>query len=253
MSPGYHVNVNNGAQGGNFVNCDLQNNTFNIHSPGGSLFRENYQRKSFIGKGSYGEAWKVQPKNVFTTSQEFMMVKEISCTEEDFKAGINEIEMLKLCRHENIICYIENFYEQSKLLMIMEFCDGGNLAKFIEAQTELLNVDFITEWVRQLTSGVCFIHKKKIIHRDLKPANIFLTSDKKLRIGDFGIAKMLDKSSGLASTRAGTLLYMAPEILGGDKYNTMADMWSLGIIIFEIITYKRPFQGHNWLPAIFKE
>merc|ERR1712110_428778 len=117
----------------------------------------------------------------------------------------------------------------------MEFCDGGNLAIFIEAQTELLHVDFINEWVSQLTSGVCFIHKMKIIHRDLKPANIFLTSDQKLKIGDFGIAKILDKSSGLASTRAGTFLYMAPEILGGDKYNTMADMWSLGIIIFEII------------------
>ena len=135
----------------------------------------------------------------------------------------------------------------------MEFCDGGNLAKFIEGQTELLHVDFIMEWVRQLTSGVCFIHKMKIIHRDLKPANIFLTSDQKLKIGDFGIAKILDKSSGLASTRAGTFLYMAPEILGGDKYNTMADMWSLGIIIFEIITYKKPFHGHDWLHAISKE
>ena len=140
MNPGDNVNVNNGVQGGNFNNCDLHNNTFN--TIGGSSFRENYQKTKFIGKGSFGEAWKVQPKNVFTTSQEFM-VKEISCTEEDFRAGKNEIEMLKLCRDENIICYIEDFYEQSKLLIIMEFCDGGNLAKFIEGQTELLHVDFI--------------------------------------------------------------------------------------------------------------
>ena len=92
-----------------------------------------------------------------------------------------------------------------------------------------------------------------IIHRDLKPANIFLTSDKVLKIGDFGIAKGLDKTSALASTQAGTPVYMAPEILGGDKYNSMADMWALGITIFEIITYKKPFHGHDWLQAISKE
>ena len=135
----------------------------------------------------------------------------------------------------------------------MEFCEGGDLANFIDTQTRFLPVDFIIEWVLQLTSGVSFIHKMKIIHRDLKPANIFLTLDKKLKIGDFGISKGLDKTSGLASTTAGTSIYMAPEIHGGHKYNTMADMWSLGIIIFEIITYKKPFHGHDCLQAIFKE
>ena len=129
----------------------------------------------------------------------------------------------------------------------MEYCEGGDLAKFIEAQIQYLPVDFIINWVIQLTSGVSFIHKMKIIHRDLKPANIFLTLAKNLKIGDFGIAKGLDKTSGLASTRAGTAVYMAPEIHGGDKYNMMADMWSLGIIFFEIITFKKPFHGHDYL------
>ena len=104
-----------------------------------------------------------------------------------------------------------------------------------------------------MTSGVCFIHKKKIIHRDLKPANIFLTRDKKLKIGDFGIAKGLDKTSGLASTFVGTAIYIAPEIHGGDKYNMMADMWSLGVIFFEIISLKKPFQGRGFFQAICKE
>ena len=251
MDSGDHVNVNKGVQGGNFDNCDVLNNVFNINAPAGNLFRENYQKMKFIGKGAFGEAWKVQPKNVHGNQE--LMVKEICCNEEDVKAGNNEIEILKLCRDENIVCYIEDFYEQSKLLIIMEFCVGGNLAKFVESQTELLPVDFIMEWVRQLTSGVYFIHKMKIIHRDLKPANIFLTSDKKLKIGDFGNAKGMDKTSCLASTRAGTPVYMAPEILGGDNYNSMADMWALGITVFEIVTFKKPFYGHDWLQAISKE
>ena len=135
----------------------------------------------------------------------------------------------------------------------MEYCEGGDLAKFIVDQKQLLPVDFIIEWVIQLASGVSFIHSKNIIHRDLKPANIFLTLDKKLKIGDFGISKGLDKTSGLASSMAGTPIYMAPEILGGDKYDMMADMWSLGITAFEIITYEKPFQGCNWLQEISKE
>ena len=161
--------------------------------------------------------------------------------------------MLKKCHHESIVCYIEDFYEQNKFLIIMGFCSGGDLAQFIQAQTQILPVDFIIEWVVQLTSGVCFIHKMKIIHRDLKPANIFLTSDKKLKLGDFGIAKGLDKTSGLASTFAGTAVYTAPEIHGGDKYNTMADLWSLGVIFFEIITLEKPFHGQHFLQAICKE
>ena len=115
-----------------------------------------------------------------------------------------------------------------------------------------LPVVFIIEWVTQLTSGVSFIHKKKIIHRDLKPENIFLTMEKKLKIGDFGIAKGLSRTSHLASTKQGTFLYMAPEIHGGEKYNMMADMWSLGVVVYEIISFKRPFCGSDWLQALCK-
>ena len=166
--------------------------------------------------------------------------------------------MLKKCLHERIVCYIDDFYENSKIMIIMEYCEGGDLAKFIEEHqrenitTQYLDVDFIFEWVIQLTSGVRFIHGEKIIHRDLKPENIFLTLDKNLKIGDFGVAKGLDKTSGLTRTKIGTYLYMAPEIHGGEKYNTMADMWSLGVVVFEIISFKRPFRGSDWLQALCK-
>ena len=214
----------------------------------GSQFSQKYRKVELIGSGSFGKAWKVHLRH---GSGEFIL-KEIICSEKDVLKGKDEIDFLKKCRHESIVTYIEDFYEKSKFLIIMEFCSGGDLAEFIEAQTQFLPEDFIIKWALQLTSGVCYIHKMKIIHRDLKPANIFLSSDKKLKIGDFGVAKGLDKTSGLASTKAGTNVYMAPEIHGGDKYNTMADVWSLGVVIFEIITYKRPFHGHNCLQAIFQ-
>ena len=114
--PGDNLNVNQGVQGGNFYNCDLQNPNFNINSLGGI-----YQKIRFIGKGSFGEAWIVKAKNV-SDSTEFIM-KEITCTEENIQIGKNEITMLKNCRHERIVCYIEDFYENSKIqIIIIFFC-----------------------------------------------------------------------------------------------------------------------------------
>ena len=250
ISPGDHINVNNGVQGGNFDNCQVNNPVINLHTPGGGSFRENYQKSKLIGQGSFGEVWIVKPKNDY---KERFILKEITYTEENFETGRNEIAMLKNCQHERIVSYIEDFFENNKTLIIMEYCEGGDLAKFIESQKQFLDVDFIIEWVTQLTSGVRFIHGRKIIHRDLKPANIFLTLDKNLKIGDFGIAKGLDRTSGLASTFAGTAVYIAPEIHGGEKYDMSADLWSLGCIIFEIATLKKAFIGKDFFQAICKE
>ena len=153
--------------------------TETLDSKIGTKFGKKYRKVTFIGRGAFGEAWKIESKQ----NCGIYILKEISCAEHDVNAGRNEIDMLKQCHHESIVRYIEDFYEKSKFLIIMEFCSGGDLAKFIDAQTQYLPVDFIIEWLLQLSSGVCFIHKKKIIHRDLKPANIFLTTGKKLKIG----------------------------------------------------------------------
>lgn len=237
------------VQGGNFVNSSLHNPVFNIHATSGrNVFKKYYQKLKFKGRGTFGEAWIVAPKNV--NAGEELIMKEISCTDKDFDIGKNEIEILKKCKDENIVCYIEHFYEENKLLIIMEYCRGGDLAEFIDAQKEPLQEDLIIMWFRQLASGVCCIHKMKIIHRDLKPGNIFLTLNKTLKIGDFGIAKGLDRTSGKASSFAGTAVYIAPEIHGGEKYGTMADMWSLGVIFYEIITFKNPFHGRGFFKAI---
>ena len=219
-----------------------------VYSTTGGQFSQKYRKDTFIGRGSFGEAWKVKPKQ---KSHGVFIMKEIHCSEKDVDKGRNEIEILKKCRHENIVSHIEDFYERSKFMIIMEFCDGGDLAEFIETQKQPLSVDKIMDWFRQMTSGVSFIHNLKIIHRDLKPANIFLTSDKKLKIGDFGIAKTLDKTSGLASTYCGTAVYMAPEIHGGEKFDKKADVWSLGCIVYELVALKPAFLGK--ILAICKE
>ena len=96
-----------------------------------------------------------------------------------------------------------------------------------------------------ICNGLKEVHKKKLIHRDLKPDNIFLKSDLTIKIGDFGLARQLNKNNQYAKTQAGTILYMAPEVINGQKYNNKVDIWSLGCIIHELCTLNFCFEGQS--------
>ena len=182
-------------------------------------------------------------------------MKEISVrgmSERDLEMGRNEIEILRNCHHDNVVGYIDDFYENSKFLIVMEFCDGGDLASFIQRQRRHLPEDHVMRWFRQMISGIHYIHELNILHRDLKPANIFLTSGQQLKIGDFGISKSLDQTRDMAQTYCGTPVYMAPEVVGGVPYNHKADIWSLGCILYELAALKLAFCGSNFLHLISK-
>ena len=112
---------------------------------------------------------------------------------------------------------------------------------------------FIFQFLGQLTAGLIFMKDNKIIHRDLKPANIFLNSFNILKIGDYGLAKSLSRTTQLAATQCGTLIYMAPELLDGKEYSHGADVWAMGCIFYEMITLKQSFTSlRNILMAKFK-
>ena len=97
----------------------------------------------------------------------------------------------------------------------------------------------------QICIALNHIHNNKIIHRDLKTQNIFLTKNGDIKIGDFGICRVLSKSDELASTSIGTPYYIAPEVCKGEPYNYKADVWSLGCIMYELCCLKRPFEGES--------
>ena len=176
------------------------------------MFSDQYRKVRLIGKGAFGEAWKVESRR---RGGVFIM-KEISVrgmSERDLQMGKNEIEILRNCHNDNIVGYVDDFYEQGKFLIVMEFCEGGDLAGFIQRQRRHLPEDHVRNWLGQMVSGLHYIHDQNILHRDLKPANIFLTSDQQLKIGDFGISKSLDQTRQMAQTYCGTPVYMAPEVL----------------------------------------
>ena len=160
------------------------------------------------------------------------------------EAAWNEISNLKRCRHENIVKHLDDFYEDNNFLIVMEFCENGDLGKAIIAQNgKPFSEKTVKIWFQQLCSPLEYLQRNKIIHRDLKPANVFLTKELEIKIGDFGLAKNLERTSNMALTHCGTPLYMAVEVLNGQPYNHKADVWSLGCILYEICTLKMAFSN----------
>ena len=106
-----------------------------------------------------------------------------------------EVKALKKCKHENIVEYFEDFYEKDHTMIVMEYCCGGDLAKLIEQQKQEgpFREDVVIQYALDLAFAMQYMKSQRIIHRDLKPDNIFVTYHKTLKIGDFGLARCLDR------------------------------------------------------------
>ena len=190
-----------------------------------------------LGQGSFGAAYKVLNKN----DNKFYVLKQIflqNNKNEEFKLLQKEANILSKLNCEYIVKYFDSFSENNCFCIIMEFCEGLDLRKFIKGYKEknkFIEKNLIYSFVNDLLEGIKYIHDNNIIHRDLKPDNIFIDKYNKLKFGDFGLSIKLNDTR-YATSKVGTYIYMAPEIIKGEKYNNKVDIWSLGCIIYELCT-----------------
>ena len=165
-----------------------------------------------------------------------------------------ESKILKSIQSKYVVKYYESFEEDNKLNIVMEFCECGDLNEFIEMQKKskhLLKEDIIWKFFIKITLGLADIHKLKILHRDLKSLNIFLKQENDVRVGDLGVAKVLNNTF-FAKTFIGTPYYLSPEICEDKPYNDKSDVWALGCILYELCTYKHPFTARSQGGLILK-
>lgn len=153
-----------------------------------------------------------------------------------------EIELMqKYNNNNNILKLYDVLYSENKdyLYMILEYCDCGDLYNFIK--NNKLTENEIKYYMNQLKNGLQYLRENNIIHRDIKPKNILLTDNNKiLKICDFGFARSVVDDVSLMETLCGSPLYMAPEIINNKKYNIKSDLWSVGIILYEMIYNEHP-------------
>ena len=110
----------------------------------------------------------------------------------------------------------------------------------------------IFNWFVQICLALEYVHGRKVIHRDIKTQNIFLTGNNTVKVGDFGISKVLESTTQVAVTVVGTPYYMAPEACQSEPYTSKSDVWALGCILYELCTLKHAFQADNLLGLVFK-
>ena len=212
---------------------------------------DKYNIIQSLGHGAFGAAYKVLNK----IDNQIYVMKKISvemASREEIEKMENEAKILSSVNSEFVVKYYESFYSEHSFNIVMEFCDGSDLKKYIKehkSQNKLIERDKIFGFILDICEGLKEIHSKNLIHRDLKPDNLFLTKDLKVKIGDFGIAKQLNNPDEYAKTCFGSLLYMAPEMARNYQYNNKIDIWSLGCIIHELCTLDYCFPNQFFIFA----
>ncbi|NXD28292.1 NEK2 kinase, partial [Spelaeornis formosus] len=224
---------------------------------------EDYEVLFTIGAGSYGKCRKVRRK----ADGKILVWKELdygAMTESEKQMLVSEVNLLRELRHPNIVRYYDRIIDRSSstLYIVMEYCDGGDLAGLIakcakERHVNLrgalhehfLDESFVLRVLTQLTLALKECHRRSdggvTVHRDLKPANVFLDGKQNVKLGDFGLARILHRDTSFATTFVGTPYYMSPEQMNYTSYNEKSDIWSLGCLMYELCALSPPFTAYN--------
>ncbi|NXJ42754.1 NEK2 kinase, partial [Ciconia maguari] len=229
---------------------------------------DDYEVLLTIGAGSYGKCRKVRRK----ADGKILVWKELdygSMTEAEKQMLVSEVNLLRELRHPNIVRYYDRIIDKSSttLYIVMEYCDGGDLASLIARCTKerhvksvcgnfgvsstkyYLEESFVLRVLTQLTLALKECHRRSdggvTVHRDLKPANVFLDGKQNVKLGDFGLARILHHDTSFAKTFVGTPYYMSPEQMNHMSYNEKSDIWSLGCLLYELCALLPPFRAYN--------
>ncbi|KAH6788269.1 protein kinase family protein [Perilla frutescens var. hirtella] len=205
----------------------------------------DYILRRKLGESSQSTVWKADHR----VTGEAVALKQIAAAK--LTAHLRnclecELDFLSSVNHPNIIRLLDFFKFQDFIILVMEFCAGGNLASFIQRHGRVRE-HLARTFMQQLGAGLQVMQQNHIVHRDLKPENILLSGSEcepVLKIADFGLSRVLLPEE-FAQTVCGSAFYMAPEVLQFQRYNDKVDMWSVGAILFELLNGHPPFHGRS--------
>ena len=195
-----------------------------------------------LGAGSFGEVHRVRRRADGVT----YVIKTISAalSRADQEASLNEVRLLASVDHPRVV-RLRLVRRRRRLHIVMEHCERGDLAMLLEARAGApLAEGEVWAHLLQTASGLHHLHSRKVLHRDLKAKNLFLAADG-VKIGDLGVARLLGASTEFASTVVGTPYYLSPELCENAPYNEKSDVWALGVVLYEMLALRRPFEARN--------
>ena len=219
------------------------------------LSYQDFEPLKLIGTGSFGKVLLVKynsNNNLYAMKVLNKSQIKLKKQEENTK---NERDLMVKLNNPFILSIKFAFQDESKLYIVSEFLQGGDLFYHLHHSTINLTEEVAKFYIIELILGLEFLHQNNVIFRDLKPENILLDSEGHIRISDFGLSKILENSRDKAYTLCGTLKYLAPEILKNKGYEKSVDWWSLGCIFYEMLMGHLPFKinGNVIDPEVFGE
>ena len=212
---------------------------------GYKLFSDYYEIKEIIGKGKYG----IVNLGINKNTGEQVAIKLINKDKlKTLKANeliLNEIDILKICHHPNVIKLIDHFEDIDYYYIILEYIKGYNLNKYLKNNSYYLTEKNAANIIIQIAKGIKYLHQYGIVHKDIKHNNIMITKESKIiKIIDLGISKILAPNESITEG-SGTLIYAAPEILTRSPYNKEIDIWAMGILLYYMLSGIFPFKDKD--------
>ncbi|KMQ52861.1 Serine/threonine protein kinase PrkC, regulator of stationary phase [Chitinispirillum alkaliphilum] len=206
-----------------------------------------------LGKGGMGDIYKAlqQPLNRIVALK--VLPPQLSRDDEFSKRFEVEARAISLLQHQNIVSIYEYGEEDGYRFFAMQYVDGTDLGKHI-ATHRALAIDDVVDISKQLCRALRYAHNNNVIHRDIKPQNILLDKKSTVRLSDFGIAKIYSGTNiTMIGSAVGTPEYMSPEQAQGKDLDSQTDIYSLGIVIYEMLTRRPPFMANNSMAVAYKQ
>ncbi|KAL7416413.1 kinase-like domain-containing protein [Mrakia frigida] len=210
-----------------------------------------FQRLGFLGEGGFARVYEAQDEGGRRLALKCVSKKTLLTTKTKTKLYA-EIKLHKMLDHPNIVRFKECFDDDENVYMGLELCEKGSMMDVLRRRKSMTEPE-VRYWLVQLIGACSYMHGENVIHRDLKLGNIFLDSRLEVKVGDFGLAALIEKEGDRKKTICGTPNYIAPEVLfdTANGHSFEVDVWSIGVILYTLIIGKPPFQTKE-IKAIYK-
>lgn len=206
----------------------------------------DYRRGSFLGEGGFARCFQMKDSDgqIYAAKT----VAKASIKNEKTKTKLlSEIKIHKSLKHPNIVNFVDCFEDDVNVYILLEICPNQSLMELLKTRKRLSEPE-VRVFMVQIVGAIKYLHERRVIHRDLKLGNIFFDPEMNLKIGDFGLASVLEDFSTRKFTICGTPNYIAPEVLGGKNnggHSFEVDIWAIGIMLYALLVGKPPFQAKD--------